>query len=131
MAKLQGLLIFFKKNILFILNNILTMKNFDFRKFLSENKLTSDSKINEMQPKLDISQVDMGSLELDGFSQEDPTDLADVYIVSAQFLDGTELTDDELEELQDLIPDEIYDRALDRMSSGAEDAWDAYKDGTY
>jgi uncharacterized protein YfkK (UPF0435 family) len=113
------------------LNNIATMKNFDFRKFLSENKLTSDSKINEMQPKLDISQVDMGSLELDGFSQEDPTDLADVYIVSAQFLDGTELTDDELEELQDLIPDEIYDRALDRMSSGAEDAWDAYKDGTY
>jgi uncharacterized protein YfkK (UPF0435 family) len=122
---------FFKKSILFILNNIITMKNFDFRKFLSENKLTSDSKINEMQPKLDISQVDMGSLDLDGFSQEDPTDLADVYIVSAQFLDGTELTDDELEELQDLIPDVIYDKALDRMSSGAEDAWDAYKDGTY
>jgi hypothetical protein len=86
---------------------------------------------NIMKSRLDISQVDMGSLELDGFSQEDPTDLADVYIVSAQFLDGTELTDDELEKLQDLIPDVIYDKALDRMSSGAEDAWDAYKDGTY
>lgn len=96
-----------------------------------DQPLVGDSKINEMQPKLDISQVDMGSLDLDGFSQEDPTDLADVYIVSAQFLDGTELTDDELEELQDLIPDVIYDKALDRMSSGAEDAWDAYKDGTY
>jgi hypothetical protein len=131
MAKLQGLLIFFKKNILFILNNIATMKNFDFRKFLSENKLTSDSKINEMQPKLDVSQVDMGSLELDGFSQEDPTDLADVYVVYAEFLDGRELSDDERDQLLYLIPDVIYDKALERMSSGAEDAWDAYKDGTY
>jgi hypothetical protein len=104
------------------------MKNFDFRKFLSENKLTSDSKINEMQPRLDISQVDMGSLELDGFSEEDYTDIADVYIVSAQFLDGTELTDDELEQLQDLIPDEIYDRALDQAVSRAEDMYDSNRD---
>jgi hypothetical protein len=227
MAKLQGLLIFFKKNILFILNNILTMKNFDFRKFLSENKLTAASKIikeeadrydgklpkiislisnlkskitnrppktyvedgllfvsaedgnyfadyypemsddpfidprlekiadrydtywewedagsivlfplndldeNIMKSRLDISQVDMDSLELDGFSQEDPTDLADVYIVYAEFLDGRELSDDERDQLLYLIPDVIYDKALERMSSGAEDAWDAYKDGTY
>lgn len=107
------------------------MKTFDFRKFLSENKLTLDSKINEIESKLDISQVDMGSLELDGFSQEDPTDLADVYIVSAQFLDGRELSDDERDELLYLIPDVIYDKALDRMSSRAEDSWDAWKDGTY
>jgi hypothetical protein len=291
MAKLQGLLIFFKKNILFILNNILTMKNFDFRKFLSENKLTAaskigvikeevsisgiiskfkdkitslpafqkfidtvvskmtdediakfkskfniaeaegipdledimkkavalnpdgddsnqvneeldrdsiagkvvnlvrnltglniislggaplgaliavilnipwfgigigllvsfiaslivhniarkllgmgdgpivgDSKINEMGSILDLSQVDMGSIELDGFSEDDYTDIADVYIVSAQFLDGTELTDDELEQLQDLIPDEIYDRALDQAVSRAEDMYDSNRD---
>jgi hypothetical protein len=83
---------------------------------------------NITESRLDVSQVDMGSLELDGFSQEDPTDLADVYIVSAQFLDGRELTDDELEQLQDQIPDVIYDKALERMSMGAEDAWDARYD---
>jgi hypothetical protein len=105
------------------------MKKFDYKKFLVENKLTIDSRnINEMESRLDVSQVDMGSLELDGFSQEDPTDLADVYIVSAQFLDGRELSDDERDQLLYLIPDVIYDKALERMSSRAEDSWDARYD---
>jgi hypothetical protein len=105
------------------------MKKFDYKKFLVENKLTIDSRnLNEMESKLDVSQVDMGSLELDGFSQEDPTDLADVYVVYAEFLDGRELSDDERDQLLYLIPDVIYDKALERMSSGAEDARDAYRD---
>jgi hypothetical protein len=91
-----------------------------------DEPLIGDSKINEMKPKLDISKVDMDSIELDGLGS-DYTDTADVYIVSAQFLDGTELTDDELEELQDLIPDEIYDRALNYSIGRAEDMYDDSK----
>lgn len=88
-----------------------------------DQPLVGDSKINEMSPKLDLSKVDMDSIELDGFGS-DYRDIDGVYIVSAQFLDGTELNDDELEELQDLIPDTIYDRALDYAVSRAEDMYD-------
>jgi hypothetical protein len=83
---------------------------------------------NIMQPKLDLSQVDMDSIELDGFGS-DYRDIDGVYIVSAQFLDGTELNDDELEELQDQIQDEIYDRAMEYSFSRAEDMYDDSKYG--
>ena len=102
------------------------MSNFNLRKFLTENKLTPDSKLNEMSSKLDLSKVDMDSIELDGFGS-DYRDIDGVYIVSAQFLDGTELNDDELEELQDQIQDEIYDRALDYAVGQAEDMYDDSK----
>jgi hypothetical protein len=91
-----------------------------------DQPLVGDSKINEMQPKLDLSQVDMDSIELDGFGS-DYRDIDGVYIVSAQFLDGTELNDDELEELQDLISDDIYDRAMEYSFSRAEDMYDDSK----
>ena len=102
------------------------MSNFNLRKFLTENKLTPDSKLNEMSPKLDLSKVDMDSIDLDGFGS-DYRDIDGVYIVSAQFLDGTELNDDELEELQDQIQDEIYDRAMEYSFSRAEDMYDDSK----
>jgi hypothetical protein len=93
---------------------------------MGDGPIVGDSKINEMQSKLDLSQVDMDSIELDGFGS-DYRDIDGVYIVSAQFLDGTELNDDELEELQDLISDDIYDRAMEYSFSRAEDMYDDSK----
>ena len=91
-----------------------------------ENAESLKTEENEMGPKLDLSKVDMDSIELDGFGS-DYRDIDGVYIVSAQFLDGTELNDDELEELQDQIQDEIYDRALDYAVGQAEDMYDDSK----
>ena len=91
-----------------------------------ENAKPLKTEENEMSPKLDLSKVDMDSIELDGFGS-DYRDIDGVYIVSAQFLDGTELNDDELEELQDQIQDEIYDRALDYAVGQAEDMYDDSK----
>lgn len=88
-----------------------------------ENAESLKTEENEMGPKLDLSKVDMDSIELDGFGS-DYRDIDGVYIVSAQFLDGTELNDDELEELQDQIQDEIYDRAMEYSFSRAEDMYD-------
>ena len=90
--------------------------------------LVGDSKINEMGSILDLSKVDMDSIELDGFGS-DYRDIDGVYIVSAQFLDGSELNDDELEELQDQIQDDIYDRAMEYSFSRAEDMYDDSKYG--
>ena len=88
-----------------------------------ENAESLKTEENEMGPKLDLSKVDMDSIDLDGFGS-DYRDIDGVYIVSAQFLDGTELNDDELEELQDQIQDEIYDRAMEYSFSRAEDMYD-------
>lgn len=91
-----------------------------------ENAKSLKIEENEMSPKLDLSKVDMDSIDLDGFGS-DYRDIDGVYIVSAQFLDGTELNDDELEELQDQIQDEIYDRAMEYSFSRAEDMYDDSK----
>jgi len=58
----------------------------------------------------------MGSIEIDGIDMNDYPDFVDAYIVAAEFEDGTPLTDDELQELEDqnygLTSELIHDRQL-------------------
>lgn len=48
--------------------------------------------------KLDL---DMRSLEFDGIYRNDAPKYCDAYITAASFTDGTDLTDDELDELNE------------------------------
>lgn len=57
---------------------------------------------------LDISKIDKASIEFEGWERGDYSDfcilriiLSDAYISSACWEDGTELTDDEMDELND------------------------------
>lgn len=60
-------------------------------------------------------QVDLGSIELDGVESWDRPDFADAYASSAEFTDGTPLSDDELEELTGKHGDIINMRAHDML----------------
>ena len=56
--------------------------------------------------------VDVGSIEIDGINTRDYPDFADAYVSAAKWDDGTDLTEEELEELQDQHGDLFYERVL-------------------
>lgn len=95
------------------------MNNFDLKKFLAENKLTRESKLVEAQaPGYTVNgkKVDLDSIEIDGIDRRDYPDFVDAYIVYAEFEDGTELTPEEIDELQsqhpELVGEIIFDKQL-------------------
>ena len=45
--------------------------------------------------------IDVSSIEIDGIDTRDYPDFCDAYMASAEYKDGTPLTDDELDELMD------------------------------
>ena len=67
---------------------------------------------------VDGKPVDLGSIEMGGLEsmrKYGPDDGGpDAYIESANFLDGTELTDIQRDEFMDKYPDITYEKALDQ-----------------
>jgi hypothetical protein len=53
--------------------------------------------------------VDTGSLEIDGVDGRDAPDFSDAYFSAGQFKDGTDMTDEELNELADEHPDLLHE----------------------
>jgi hypothetical protein len=66
--------------------------------------------------------------EIDGVDTADYPDFCDAYFSYAEFEDGTELTDDELETLTDAYPEVINEAAFDNCVSWAEDRYDYLND---
>jgi hypothetical protein len=54
--------------------------------------------------------VDTGSLEIDGVDGRDAPDFSDAYFSAGKFKDGTDMTDEELNELAAEHPDLLYHR---------------------
>lgn len=54
-------------------------------------------------------------LEVDGVDSRDYPDFSDAYFSYACYEDGTELTDDELNELTDKFGDVLYEKAYDSL----------------
>jgi len=54
--------------------------------------------------------VDTGSLEIDGVDGRDAPDFSDAYFSAGQFKDGTEMSDEELNELAAEHPDLLYEK---------------------
>lgn len=53
--------------------------------------------------------VETATIEVAGIDHHDYPDYADAYVTGAQYADGEDLSDDDLELLQDQYPDVIYD----------------------
>jgi len=51
--------------------------------------------------ELNGKRIDVSTIEIDGIDINDYPDFCDAYMASAQYQDGTELTDDELDALDD------------------------------
>ena len=91
-----------------------------------QDKLSESSAIT-----LNGKQVDRRSIEIDGVNSGDYPDFADAYISYAKFIDGTELSDEELNQLTDEHGDLVNELAHDSMQGRADDAYDRYKDSQY
>ena len=81
------------------------MENFDLKKFLVENKLTSNSKmlgvneaIDNTPIMIDGKEVDEDSVELDS---DDFGNGEEYFVDKANFVDGTALDLDQMQELTD------------------------------
>ena len=108
--------------------------NFNLRTFLSENKLTKNAKLLKEEVSLNGKPVDIRSIEIDGVDIEDYPDFVDAYIIAADYEDGTPLSDEELQELQDenygIVGELIHDRQLYLQEKKEEgvDEYNSYDD---
>ena len=89
--------------------------NFDPGQWLVENKLTNQSKIEEIKVKDPNKKVNFDSIEIDANDPSDYPDFSDAYIAYAEYEDGTPLTDAELEQFQEEHPDLAAEMALDKF----------------
>jgi hypothetical protein len=62
--------------------------------------------------KYQASKID--DIEIDGIDTKDYPDFCDAYILRCVY-DGRELTDEELDELQNQRPDLVYEYVLDEL----------------
>jgi len=65
--------------------------------------------------KLNEKLINLNSIEVAGLDMNDYPDFADAYVEAAAYLDGTALSDDELDALQDEYPAEIHSIILDSI----------------
>ena len=72
--------------------------------------------------------VDLKSLEVDDVDMSDYPDFSDAYISYAEFTDGTPLSDDELDALQDQHGELAQELAMDRGLNAGDAAYDAWKE---
>jgi hypothetical protein len=86
--------------------------NFNLRSFLSENKLTKNAQLLNELTVVNEKPVDLTSIEVDG---DYPSD---VYIVSADFEDGTRLSDEEVQQLEIDYPNLAGEVGYDKQTSG-------------
>lgn len=65
-------------------------------------------------------EVDEGTIIVDGFHPSDYPDCPDAYIEGAEFVDGTKLTEDECEQLQDNYFELFYELVTDKVCASYE-----------
>lgn len=64
---------------------------------------------------IDLDVVDLGSLQIEGIYMDDYPDFCDAYFSEGHKLDGTKLSDDELERLTDDFPLMLHEKALNTI----------------
>lgn len=64
---------------------------------------------------IDLDVVDLGSLQIEGIYMDDYPDFCDAYFSEGHKLDGTKLTDEELDKLTDDFPDMVHEMALNTI----------------
>lgn len=60
-------------------------------------------------------EVDLGSIVIDGIDIRDYPDFCDSYISSCEFVDGTELSDDEMNKLKEMLSDDWNEMVINQL----------------
>jgi hypothetical protein len=69
---------------------------------ISDNDIEIDNEPTSFEELMDQVGIAYSSIEVDGVDERDAPDFVDSYISYAEWNDGIELTDDELEQLNNL-----------------------------
>ena len=69
---------------------------------VSDDDIEMDEGPTSFEEIMDQVGIDYSSIEIDGIDERDAPDFVDSYISYAEWNDGIELTDDELEQLNDM-----------------------------
>jgi len=79
--------------------------------------------------------INWSSIQIDGISMNDYPDFCDAFACYAEFEDGTQLTDAELDTLNDWMPEElveaIQEAGIDAQADAGDRAYDEYKEGMW
>jgi len=65
-------------------------------------------------------EVDMSTIQVEGVDSRDYPDFSDAYISSAEFVDGTELDETEIDELEERCPELIGEMAFEQCVGQAD-----------
>lgn len=65
--------------------------------------------------ELNGKEVDMASLSVEGVDSRDYPDFCDAYLIGGTYMDGTALTDEEMDDLCDKYPDIVNEMAYDSL----------------
>jgi len=84
--------------------------------------------INENKIMLGGNEVDVNSLDVTNVDKHDYPDFADAYIISGKFVNGTDLTDAELEELNDTQPELLNDLAYKKYNNVQQNVQSSTRD---
>jgi hypothetical protein len=64
---------------------------------------------------IDLDVVDLSSLQIEGIYMDDYPDFCDAYFSEGKRLDGTQLSDDELERLTEDFPFMLHEMVLNTI----------------
>jgi hypothetical protein len=69
----------------------------------------------ESEMELNGKKVDAASLSVEGVDPRDYPDFCDAYLIGGLYEDGTELTDEEMDDLNDKYPDIVNEMAFNSL----------------
>ena len=80
-----------------------------------KKQYTAQATFKRLKSTLNIDRLDYRSIEVDGVDPRDYPDFCDAYISYAEYTDGTALTEDEIDTLNEDHSDIIYEAVVEHF----------------
>ena len=87
----------------------------DWKQFVTES-----SHHHQREISVNGKEVDTDSLEIDGIDMRDYPDFVDAYFSDGEFMDGSEMSQDELDYLRDHHGELLYNKIQDRLHESSQ-----------
>jgi hypothetical protein len=83
---------------------------------MKKKELTANDTFQALKrPHLDVGFINYRSIEVENVDTKDYPDFCDAFISYAEFKNGVELTEDQIEQLNDEHSDLVYEAAFDSI----------------
>jgi len=82
--------------------------------------VTESSHHHHREISVNGKEVDTDSLEIDGIDMRDYPDFVDAYFSDGEFMDGSEMSQDELDYLRDHHGELLYNKIQDRLHESSQ-----------